>query len=211
MINKKEIFLVFGFLFLFLACNPPSNIPNGDFSKWKNEKKPENWILKCGERTTDAKEGKYAIRIQACEFGGSQEPGVAFSGHINVWSFLSNLLKKSNNMLDHSLEGYPLTLNPKVLKGHYKYYTEKNDTAVVFGWIEKEIDGENVEIATIGGLITDTTSVYKPFRFGFKYEEKYKTYDASGGKLWLSFSSTQGYKRDSLSKSTLYLDDVKIE
>ena len=104
MVNMKIWIYIFSLVFLF-SCKPPSNIPNGEFSKWKNERKPEKWMLKCGERTTDAKEGKYAVRLQACEFGGSREPGVAFSGHINFWSFLVSLIKKSNSMLDHSLEG----------------------------------------------------------------------------------------------------------
>jgi len=200
----KNYIYIFSLVLLY-SCQPTaSDVPNGNFEKWKSKNNPKYWQLKGGERTAIAKEGRHAVRLQGIERKDAEDgvdPGVAFSGY-----FL-NILK--DKTFKPGLNGHPITFTPEKLTGYCMYRTEQTDTAVVAGWIEKEIDGENVKIATIGGFITDTTSVYKPFSFKFDYKEDYKEYDASKGRLWLAF--TTSHDNPPLISSILYLDDVKIE
>lgn len=149
---KKLLYFFTGLLFYIHPQTSVAQtvIPGNDFEKWDNMfvELPEGWLTstvvdpfserKSAARTTDAYNGKYALRLETVEseYDGEKSilQGFAISGKLGF--------------SDYAL-GFPCNTRPDRLSFYYKYAPVYNDTMMVSIILQKtEPDGA---VKMIGG------------------------------------------------------------
>ncbi|MGZ5304943.1 MAG: hypothetical protein ACXWDO_12570 [Bacteroidia bacterium] len=171
---KKILYILTALLTLIQAQNTKAQtvIPGNDFEKWENMfvELPEGWLtstlvdplseVKSATKSTDAYNGKYALRLETIEseFEGQRSimPGFAISGKMSF--------------TEHEM-GFPCNTRPEKLSFYYKYAPVFNDTMVVYIELRKT-DPEYGPVVIGNGIFlgSDTKNAYTKGELDIYYD-----------------------------------------
>jgi Secretion system C-terminal sorting domain len=118
----------------FTGVTSQPALMNGDFEAWQSTtyNLPDTWNLQTsmGEgfsRTTDAKDGTYAIELTTVLGSNNNNVPVARSGYISTGYYPNNCAANCDEQ-----GGFPFTKQKDTLAFYYKYVPKGNDSAIVF-------------------------------------------------------------------------------
>ncbi len=116
------------------------------------------------EKTTDAYEGNYALRLETKPWGEDLTiPGILASGYFDP----------EQSIGENLIIGKPFSQKPKSFNGYIKYSPADNDTLVIFVTLTKYNSNEQLRdtIATAEYVYNGFLNVYSPFSAEFEYSQ----------------------------------------
>ncbi|MCD4747046.1 MAG: T9SS type A sorting domain-containing protein [Bacteroidales bacterium] len=113
--------------------------PNGDFENWSDisSDEPDEWLTSnfwtnftdlAVTKTTDSYDGNYALRLENVE---------------TMWNDVFGAITNGGFGDDGPFGGMPVSQNPDILSGYYKYFPEGPDTAlasITLFWYDSSMD-----------------------------------------------------------------------
>lgn len=127
---KKNLYFV---LLVLIAQTKvfSQQIPNSNFEQWDGND-PIPWtayityIIKfyTAEKTTDAKDGQYAVKLETVNFFGYKIPGMIQLGQLNTSTL-------------EPYGGIPFTSKPNAMSIWLKYFPQNGDSLVIYCYLSK--------------------------------------------------------------------------
>ncbi len=165
--STKILLSSFMFCFFAFALVGQNSIPNGGFENWTstNFEYPTNYVYTTiyefaligntdfgVEKTTDAYQGNYALKLMTNMYYGDQP----FQG------FALNFYPDSDDIMDWS-GGIEISETPSGISGYYKYnYLEEDAGTIIISFLKEGVN-IGLYIYNVGGVQTE----YTQFDFDF--------------------------------------------
>ncbi len=202
---------------LSLNALAQQSIPDADFENWTAsslgpfEEPASGWWISLNflsnltapvtvGKTTDAKSGQYAARLESKMWGEMLIPGLLVSGskHPNPPSFT-----------DMILQGRPFTGKPNKIKGYYKFFPVAGDSCAFYAKLSRwnPVAKKQDTIATAAFSEHNETPGFERFELVFDYRSNL-TPDTL---TLLMISSSAGKNFLGQAGTTLIVDEIEIE
>jgi hypothetical protein len=216
----KKTYFVVSLLFLSLLhfqLPAQQSVPDADFENWAAsslgpfEEPASGWWISLNflsnltapvtvSKTTDAKSGQYAARLESKMWGEMLIPGLLVSGskHPNPPSFT-----------DMILQGRPFTGKPNKIKGYYKFFPVAGDSCAFYAKLSRwnSLTQKQDTIATAAFSAHSEVAGYERFELVFTYNSNL----APDSLTLLMISSSAGKDFLGQAGTTLIVDEIEVE